>query len=603
MLWSTGGQRAHAQSTNCDYPRTLLILDRSTSMMGQINGQTKWDIATGAIEGMLNTYGDRSYFGLMIYPGPSGLGADGVEGDVGACRRNLSDSTCAPLAPLCSTGEIVVGLGPNTSPLIQAELEWPAGLRSSYTPTWQSLEKASTYTPLTQGAYDKYAILITDGWQCCGYYEQNGQGRCENVASERGLPVDKVGQLRDQGVTVFVIGFGGGVDVQTLQSMAVAAGTSRAGCDPNSTDVNSNQLCYYQASDSASLNTLLTEIARQISDEVCDGSDNDCDGQTDEGLTQSCSSACGMGESMCVAGVWGECNVPNPAEETCNNIDDDCDGQTDEGLSRRCESACGAGEEVCQSGAWVGCTAPPVAVEECNALDDNCDGRIDEGCDCLNGERQVCGMDEGRCTQGVQICRDNQWGPCEGQIVAQDEDCNGLDDDCDGLVDEVADQDCSTACGSGSITCEGGQWTSCSAPPVGVETCNGIDDDCDMVQDEGDLCQGMGACVCGGCAQPCSNGECFNPGERCVNDLCVTDQCPEGTYCLESICVEGESPFNDPPMSMDPPMSEGTPVEEAPQGVVPDSGCKSSAMRGTPWGLMLILFIGWCSARRRRLYL
>ena len=59
-----------AQTNNCDYPRTLLILDRSTSMMGQIDGQTKWDIATGAIEGMLNAYGDRSYFGLMIYPGP-----------------------------------------------------------------------------------------------------------------------------------------------------------------------------------------------------------------------------------------------------------------------------------------------------------------------------------------------------------------------------------------------------------------------------------------------------------------------------------------------------------------------------------------------------
>ena len=88
-------QMSFAQS-NCEYPRSLIILDRSTSMNASIGGQTKWEIASGAIEGMLNEYGQSSYFGLMIYPGPSALGANGIEGDVGACRRNLQDDTCAP---------------------------------------------------------------------------------------------------------------------------------------------------------------------------------------------------------------------------------------------------------------------------------------------------------------------------------------------------------------------------------------------------------------------------------------------------------------------------------------------------------------------------
>ena len=49
-------------------------------------------------------------------------------------------------------------------------------------------------------------------------------------------------------------------------------------------------------------------------DEECDGVDNDCDGQTDEGVLNQC----------------GEC-APEIIEE-CDLIDNDCDGQIDEGV-------------------------------------------------------------------------------------------------------------------------------------------------------------------------------------------------------------------------------------------------------------------------------
>ena len=79
----------------------------------------------------------------------------------------------------------------------------------------------------------------------------------------------------------------------------------------------------------------------------CDALDNDCDGETDEGLLNAC-------------GACGEVPV-----ETCNGADDDCDGNTDEDLL----NACG--------------TCGEVPVETCNGADDDCDGATDEGCDPL----------------------------------------------------------------------------------------------------------------------------------------------------------------------------------------------------------------------------
>ncbi len=78
--------------------------------------------------------------------------------------------------------------------------------------------------------------------------------------------------------------------------------------------------------------------------ERCNNIDDDCDGRVDEGVTGCCNTGrtrnCGIEEGACEFGIqecengeWGDCRgaVQPKAEVCCNGLDDDCDGETDEG--------------------------------------------------------------------------------------------------------------------------------------------------------------------------------------------------------------------------------------------------------------------------------
>ncbi len=74
--------------------------------------------------------------------------------------------------------------------------------------------------------------------------------------------------------------------------------------------------------------------------EVCNGIDDDCDGQTDEGMdVVPCdlqAGVCQGAQTGCVDGVALPCDYGPDyeagAESTCDGLDNNCDGQTDEGL-------------------------------------------------------------------------------------------------------------------------------------------------------------------------------------------------------------------------------------------------------------------------------
>src|SRR5262249_8984415 len=74
---------AHAAGT-CEYPRMLIVLDKSSSMTENATpGQTKWSAATNAINNVVGHYGNGIHFGLMIFPSPNQCSPGEVKVDVG----------------------------------------------------------------------------------------------------------------------------------------------------------------------------------------------------------------------------------------------------------------------------------------------------------------------------------------------------------------------------------------------------------------------------------------------------------------------------------------------------------------------------------------
>jgi hypothetical protein len=172
------------------------------------------------------------------------------------------------------------------------------------------------------------------------------------------------------------------------------------------------------------------ECVSHTGDETCDGLDNDCDNEIDEGIPDL---VCGTGGCQqilpaCVEGVTQVCPEITSSDEVCDGLDNDCDGETDENLTQACQTACGSGVELCSGGSWVDCSALAPQAEICDWLDNDCDGQTDEGLG-----TKTCGLPG--CETTVQACVNGVEQECI-PTGGQPETCDGFDNDCDGWADE-----------------------------------------------------------------------------------------------------------------------------------------------------------------------
>ena len=241
-------------------------------------------------------------------------------------------------------------------------------------------------------------------------------------------------------------------------------------------------------------------------DTVCNGLDDDCDGQVDEDYVPA---QCGFGpcqsQSRCLNGREVPCVAGTPPvsrDLTCNNTDEDCDGATDDDWVGE---VCGFGgcqdRDRCVAGEVVACVVRDPTPESCNGLDDDCDIAIDEFLD-NDRDRHGC------------LPRDQA-----GANPAQCERLNASDRVCAG--DDGTNWDCNDF--------------DADVYPFAPELCDYKDNDCDTQTDENVLND------CGHCESNCGvttygqGGIPFNPTPGNSEGV---SRMPDGTLALASESVD-----------------------------------------------------------------
>ena len=273
--------------------------------------------------------------------------------------------------------------------------------------------------------------------------------------------------------------------------------------------------------------------------EVCDGIDNDCDGRIDENIKRPCTQPCGQGQETCKEGKWSKCSgASQPQKEVCDGKDNDCNGVIDDNLTRACTTSCGTGNQVCQKGTWSTCSVSKPKKEICDNKDNDCNGIVDDGL--TQGCRTDCGT-------GTETCKQGKWQFCDAPKPRK-EICNGKDSDCNGKVDDgIKPRACKGDCGVGTASCVKGQWGGCSVTQPEPETCDNKDNDCNGKVDDGlerdckTVCgEGKETCTAGlwsGCtATPPEKEICNGKDDDCNGQIDNNVTCEAGKSCVQGEC-------------------------------------------------------------------
>ncbi len=242
------------------------------------------------------------------------------------------------------------------------------------------------------------------------------------------------------------------------------------------------------------------------------------------------------GKRVCLVAGLTKCTAPKPEAEVCDGIDNDCDGDTDE---NSCDDSNACTTDACKSEGK--CIHIDMSGTPCNADDNVC--TANDACQqglCIPGALKDCN-DNNPCTKdacdmatGCTKSNDN-GAPCDDDNPCTVGDtCNG------GSCDKGKSKDCSTgnSCVAGSCSPSDGK---CKY----VDQAKGTPCEDGNVCTIGDGCSGKGNACLAGSAKDC------NDGKACTTDSCAAKEgckhvansipCDDGAPCtLNDVCKDGK---------------------------------------------------------------
>ena len=310
---------------------------------------------------------------------------------------------------------------------------------------------------------------------------------------------------------------------------------------------------------------------------------------TSQALTTTCANSNDLGSCKgtraCGENGLTACSAPTPQAELCNGKDDDCDGQTDEGTdlcddgkpctTDSCDAKAGACTAVnlaagtsctdddacteagaCKDGACVGGTVACDDGNPCTA--DACDkalgcthnaqsGSCEDGNACTNGDA---------CSKGA--CVGGEVAPCDDGNPCTTESCDPTTAKCaakpvDGACDDgntctEGDTCAAGTCGGKSIVCDDNN--PCTTDSCDPKTGCGYEPN-KAPCDDGNACTDFDLCNGGKCKGTAKDASDCDDGNPCTKDACdpktgctttnTTGICDDGNPCTTNDACKGGS--------------------------------------------------------------